>query len=143
MRLGGSILLGLLLLSAPAIGAPNSAREAAEAFGVAVTSSDLKQLRSVLPEQGRVRLKLVHLGPEDGQFSASQVEAILKDFLANGSVDGFEIVRVEGDDRNYGMVVGRAALVDRSGRPRRVALLLSFQPEAGRWVLREIKEAEE
>jgi hypothetical protein len=52
-------------------------------------------------------------------------------------------VRVEGDDRSYGMVVGRAALVDRSGRPRRVALLLSFQPEADRWVLREIKETEE
>ena len=143
MRLGGSILVGLMLLSAPALGAPESAAEAAEVFGLAVTSSDLKQLRSVLPDQGRVRLKLVHLGPEDGQFSAGQVEAILKDFLANGSVDSFEIVRTEGDDRNYGMVVGRAALIDRSGRARRVGLLLSFQPEAGRWVLREIKETEE
>jgi len=143
VRVGGSILLGLMVLSAPAIGASNSAGEAAEVFGVALTSSDLKQLRSVLPEQGRVRLKLVHFGPEDGQFSASHVEAIFKDFLANGSIASFEIVRVEGDDRNYGMVVGRAAMVDRSGRPRRVALLLSFQPEAGRWVLREIKETEE
>jgi hypothetical protein len=132
-----------MLLSAPAVGAPDSVGEAAKAFGVAITSSDLKPLRSVLPEQGRVRLKLVHFGPEDGQFSASQVEAILKAFLANGSVDSFEIVRVEGDDRNYGMVIGRAALIDRNGRPRRVGLLLSFQPEAGRWVLREIKETEE
>ena len=143
MRLGGSILLGLMLMSAPALAAPDSVGEAAEAFGVAVTSSDLKQLRSVLPEQGRVRLKLVHFGPEDGQFSAGQVEAILKDFLANGSVDSFQIVRIEGDDRNYGMVIGRAAVIDRSGRPRRVGLLLSFQPESGRWVLREIKETEE
>jgi hypothetical protein len=143
VRVGGPILLVLLLSSATVIGAPTGAAGGAEAFGAALMSGDLKQLRSVLPEQGRVRLKLAHFGPADGQFSAGQVEAIFKDFLANGSVQAFEIVRIDGDDVNYGVVAGRVSLVDRSGRPRRVALLLSLQPEADRWVLREVKETEE
>lgn len=143
VRVGGPILLVLLLVSSPAIGAPTSAGSGAEHFGAALTTGDLKQLRLVLPDQGRVRLKLAHFGPADGQFSAGQVEAIFKDFLANGSVQAFEIARIEGDNVNYGVVAGRASLTDRSGRSRRVTLLLSFQPEAGRWVLREVKETEE
>jgi hypothetical protein len=133
----------VLLSSAPALAAPTSAGDCAEAFGVALTTGDFKQLRLVLPEQGRVRLKLAHFGPADGQYSAGQVEAILKDFLANGSVQAFEIVRIEGDDVSYGVVAGRASMIDRSGRSRRVGLLMSFQPEADRWVLREAKETGE
>jgi hypothetical protein len=142
VRLGGPILLVLLLSSAPLIGAPTSAGNCAEAFGIALTTGDLKQLRLILPDEGRVRLKLSHFGPADGQFSSGQVEAIFKDFLSNGSVRAFEIERIEGDNVNYGVVAGRASLVDRRGRPRRVALLLSFQPEGDRWVLREVKETE-
>ena len=126
-----------------AAGGASGARQAANSFGRALTSANLEPLRSVLPAEGKVRLKLVRLGPEDGWFGPAQVEAIFRDFLAEGGVDAFEVVRVEGDDRSTSLVQGRASVTDRSGRVSRVRLHMSFESEADRWVLREIKELRE
>lgn len=136
-------LLGLLLTAAGASRADDGGREAAEVFGRALTTERLQSLRSILPTQGRVRLKLVRLGPEDGVFGAGQVEAILGDFLARGAVKSFEVLHVEGDERTYSVVRSRAVVEDGNGRTCRVGLHLTFQPEKSRWVLREIKETSE
>ena len=139
-----TLALGLMLWSQlPAAGAEEDARQAAHRFGRALTSSRPQDLRSILPSQGKIRLKLLRLGPEDGYFGPGQVEAIFRDFLAEGSVRSFELGRLETDGRSFCLVHARAALSDRQGHPARVRLHLSFQPEASRWVLREIKESRE
>ncbi len=143
MRLVALLVAGVMLSTPSAVHAAGGSRQAADAFGRALTSANLEPLRSVLPKEGKVRLKLVRLGPEDGWFGPAQVEAIFGAFLAEGSVERFEILRVEGDDRSTSLVHGRAAVTDRTGRVSRVRLHMSFASEADRWVLREIKELRE
>lgn len=143
MRLRGSIAVVLLLLSALLAGADDDPRKAAESFGRALTTANPRSLRPLLPGKGKVRLELDRLGPQNGWYGGSQVEAIFGDFLAEGTVSSFEILRVDGDDRCYGLVRGRAILTDRGGRPARVVVHLSFELETERWVLREIKETAE
>ena len=138
-----TLSLALPLWAATPAAGQDDVREAARLFGRALTSSRPQELRSLLPSQGKVRLELFHLGPEDGFFGSGQVEAIFRDFLARGSFRSFEVGRVKTDGRSYSLVHARAALVDRHGRAARVGLHLSFQPEAERWVLREIKETQE
>lgn len=144
MRLGGSIVVALLLLLPPSLArAEDDPRRAADAFGRALTTGSAKALRPLLPDKGKVRLELDRLGPAHGSYSGSQVEAILGDFLAEGSVGSFETLRVDGNDDSFSLVRGRATLTDRGGRPARVIVHLSFELEAQRWVLRGIKEAAE
>lgn len=116
------------------------ARSAALQFGLALKQADPAALRSILPQRGKVQLRLQVLGPEEGSFSAGQVEALLQDFFSQGSARSFDLLSVEHDPRHYALARGRAVLVDRQGRPARVELHLAFQPEDGRWVLREIRE---
>jgi hypothetical protein len=47
---------------------------------------------------------------------------------------------VESDGSSFALVHARASLTDRQGRACRVGVHLSFQPEDGAWVIREIKE---
>ena len=136
------ILVLALASAAPAV-ADDDARPAARAFGQALVSSKAELLRPILPQEGKVRLALVRLGPEDGMIGGSQVEAVFRDFLAVGEVKNFEVLRLEGGGDTATLVQGRAVLVDRDGRPARVLLHLAFQPEGGRWVLREVKETSE
>ena len=136
-----SILIAAALAAAPAA-AQADPRVAAEAFGNALVSGRADRLRSILPSEGKVRLKLDRFGPEDGFFGAGQVEALFRDFLKRGSVSAFEVVRVDSDSA-YALVHARTALVDREGRQARAILQLAFQPEAERWILREIKELRE
>ena len=144
MRLGGSIAVALLLVQSPFLArADDAPRGAADAFGRALTTGSAKALRPLLPDKGKVRLELDHLGPAHGTYGGSQVEAILGDFLAEGSVASFEVLSVDGDDRSFGLARGRATLTDRGGRPARVIVHLSFELEAQRWVLRGIKETAE
>jgi len=139
-------LLALLawLAWAPGVGAQalaeDEAREAALQFGLALKQGDPSALRSVLPQRGKVLLRLQVLGPEDGSFSPGQVEALLQDFFRQGSARSFDLLSVEHDPQRYALARGRAMLTDRQGRPARVDLHLAFQPEDGRWVLREIRE---
>jgi len=118
----------------------DAAREAALQFGLALKQGDPSALRAVLPQRGKVLLRLQVLGPEDGSFSPGQVEALLQDFFRQGSARSFDLLSVEHDPQRYALARGRAMLTDRQGRPARVDLHLAFQPEDGRWVLREIRE---
>ena len=122
---------------------PEPARVAARRFGQALVASQAQGLREILPEHGNVRLVLSRLGPENGSFGAGQVEALFRDFLAVGQVRSFEVLRLQSDGTNSALVQGRVMIVDREGRPCRVALHLAFEPEGPRWVLREVKETAE
>lgn len=133
--------LALLLPSAAYSGTTKEeARAAASRFGAALTGARAADVRPLLPEHGKVRLVLGRLAQENGSFGAGQVEALLRDSLAQVAVHSFDVVRIESDEKTFALVHGRAALTDGNGRACRVALHLSFQPEKGSWVLREIKE---
>ena len=119
------------------------ARRAARQFGAALTTADASALRAVLPAHGKVRVDLQRLGPEDGMFGSGQVEAVFKDFLATGSVRSFEVIRLDSDGKSSALARASAGITDREGRSCRVAIHLAFQPEDGRWVLREVKESRE
>jgi hypothetical protein len=140
--------LALLLVSAallsqgPACAATGEeeARKSARLFGQALTSGQASLLRSILPAGGKIHLAVSRLVPEEGYFGASQVEALLGDFLSQGSVRSFELLRLESDGKTNALAHARAVLTDRQGRPARLGIHLSFQTEEDRWVLREIKE---
>lgn len=131
------------LLSTPADDGADASVASARLFGHALIQSRPNDLRAILPKQGKVRVALTRMGPDEGFFGASQVEALFQNFLAVGSVKSFEIVNVDSDGRSASLVHARASLSDREGRPALVGLRLSLQPEGGRWVLREIKESPE
>jgi len=142
-------LFVLLVLPAAALSAEPKAvpdeeaavEEAAREFGRALTSAELSRLKPLLPRRGKVHLRLEHLGPEQGSFSAGQVLALLDDFLTVGKVRSFKLSpRCEGDRRKYTIVRGQAAVTDRDGRDVLIELRLTIVPEDGRWILREIRE---
>jgi hypothetical protein len=140
--IAASILLLVVAATAPA-GAgltTDEVRDAALKIGESLKNSDLSVLRSFLPNQGKVRLNLDRLGPVEGFFSSSQVEALLGDFLGQGSIRSFDLLVIEFDPQRYAMAHARASLTDRQGHPARVDIHLAFQPEEERWVLREIRE---
>jgi hypothetical protein len=116
---------------------------AANLFGQALTGGRAAQIRPILPARGKVSLSLVRMGPEDGSFGASQVEAILAGYLDIGSVRSYDVLRIDSDGGTFATARCRANLVDRQGRPARVGIRLAFEREDGRWVLREIKELPE
>lgn len=139
-----SVLLFSLVLSALAGVAGTGEAEAKTAaleFGRTLTRGKPSQLRSLLPDQGRVRLKLLHLGPEEGSYSPDQVEALFNNFLLEGEVRSFDLVRMNCSDDQFALVDARVQLIDREGRPQRSGLHITFQPEQARWVLREIRES--
>jgi hypothetical protein len=136
------VLLGLLLVVAVMAQTPgeDAARAAVESLGRGLTSGDLSLIRPLLPQEGKVQLNLARLGPERGSFSASQVEALLRDFMAQGSVQSFKSTRVEHDPNGVALASARVELTDKQGRPASVDLHLTFQPDGRQWVLREIRE---
>jgi hypothetical protein len=115
-------------------------QKAAIRFGQALSLADAAKLEPILPSEGKVRVRLLRLGPEQGSFGAGQVEALLQDFLRQGTVPSFEVVRTEAADETFALVKALARVVDREGTDADVYLHLTFQPEGGRWVLREIRE---
>lgn len=145
MRFPGFILVLVLLLPRPAAGATTEedARKCARVFGQALTTAKAETLRQILPGRGKVHVVLTRFGPEDGFFGSSQVEALIGNFLAEATVRSFEVIRLESDEQSSALINARAVLTDRQGRPGRVKIHLSFEPEDARWVLREIKEAVE
>ena len=120
--------------------AKEEARQAARRFGAALTSSKASDLRPLLPTRGNVTLALNRLAQEEGSFGPSQVEAVFRDSLAQVVVRSFEVLRLESDEQTFALVHARASLTDRQGRPCRLSVHLSFQPEDDTWVIREIKE---
>ena len=121
-------------------GGDEAVQRCATKFGTALRAGNVSELRSILPSRGKVQVRLERFGPEEGFFSASQVEAIFVNFLKRSSLESFEIRHVEYDSTGYALVRGRAELVDPSGRREQVELRLALQPEGGNWVLREIRE---
>jgi hypothetical protein len=136
------VLVGLLAVVATVAQTPGeeAARAAVENFGRGLTDGDLSLIRPLLPQKGKVQLNLVRLGPERGSFSASQVEALLQDFLTQGSVQKFESSRVEHDPNGIALASARLDVTDKQGRSAAINLHLAFQPDGQRWVLREIRE---
>jgi hypothetical protein len=119
-----------------------SARRCATHFGNALSSANASALRAILPARGKVQVDLDRLGPEEGSFSAGQVEALFHAFLKRGRVDGFEVLRIDDDRTDYAMAHVRATLLDPStGRRTQVDVRLAMQPEGDGWVLREIRES--
>ena len=136
-------LLLIPVLTLPCLHASSGeeqARTAALEFGRALTRDDAQAMRSILPTRGKVRLRLVRFGPEEGAYSAQQVQALFNDFLRQGAVRSFDLLRLQSAEDQYALAQARARVVDRDGRPADVDLHLTFQPEGDRWVLREIRE---
>jgi hypothetical protein len=129
-----------MLLAQPVVD-ENAARRCANIFGDALKSGDTSMLRSILPTQGRVQVRLVRLATQDGAFSASQVQALMKDIFKDGSVHAFNVVKIEGSREGYAHVRASAELTDRNGVDATVDLHLALGPEDERWVLREIRES--
>ena len=136
-------LLVVFTLTLATADAEDGARATAQTFGRALVTGNAGALRPILPNQGRVRISLSRLGPEEGSFGARQVEALFRDFLAKGKVASFEVVRCENDGRRSALAHGRATITDRDGRGGRIAFHLGFESEGERWVLREVKETAE
>lgn len=138
-----AVLAGLALALASAASGQDEAagREAAARFGRALTSGKAEALRPILPQKGKVRLTLARMGPEEGAFGAAQVEALFRDFLADGKVLSFVLTRFEGDGRGSALAHAKAKIVDRDGRTAEIGIHLWLEPEGGRWVLREVKES--
>jgi len=134
------LAFALTLPSPVASTGEQQAKNAALEFGRALTRADTSSMRPILPSRGKVRLRLVHFGPEEGSYSADQVQALFKDFMRQGAVRSFDLLRLQCAVDQYALAHGRTRLVDRDGRPAEVDLHLTFQPEDDRWVLREIRE---
>jgi hypothetical protein len=137
-----TLLAGGSFLAADQDPAIDQARGAALKFGQALMSDDVSLLRAILPEQGKVRLNLHCLGPAEGFFSSGQVEALLREFLEQGSIRSFDLIGLDHDPNHFAIAHGRSLLTDREGRPARIDIYLAFQPEGDRWVLREVRETE-
>lgn len=138
------LLLGLVPPAVALADGPLGAEEASQAalrFGKALMAEDASALKAVLPRQGKVRVRLDCLGPENGSLSSEQLTALLGDFLRQGAVRSFRVVRTEVEDERFALVQSVAAAVDREGARRELHLDLTFQPEAGGWTLREIRES--
>lgn len=138
-----SLTLVVTAAASAGAGEKTEAREAAQLFGRALLTSKASAMRPILPAEGRVRMSLVRLGPEEGTFAPNQVEALFQQFLSGAAVSAFDLIRLESDGRSTSLAHARLTLVDREGRAARVSLHLAFQPEADRWVLREVKETAE
>lgn len=136
----------LLLATAPTLSpvvastGEEQAKTAALRFGRALTVGDTSQLLSILPERGKIRVRLTGFGPAAGSYSSDQVAALFKSFLREGDVLSFSLLRMECASEAVAFVHARARVADRDGRLRDTDLRLTFQPEGNHWVLREIRE---
>ena len=144
LRRGLTAVLLFVALAAASAGfaatGEEEARRSARLFGQALTSGQASRLRPILPSSGKIHLAVSRLVPEEGYFGASQVEALIADFLSQGSVRSFEVLRLESDGKTNALARARAVLTDREGRPVRLGIHLSFKTEDDHWVVREIKE---
>jgi len=131
-------LLGLALLAAISYGA--EPRETVDAFGAALVEGNADGLRAMLPSAGKVRVRLVRLGPQDGALRGGQLHAILQDFLERGSVQSFKLQTIEHSSK-LALASAELGLIDAKGTRAKVRLHLSLELENDRWVLREIRES--
>ncbi len=138
---GALLAAALTLASSHASTGEQLAKSAALEFGRALMRADTSALASVLPSRGKVRLRLICFAPEEGSYSSEQVQALFKDFLRQGVVRSFDLLRVQCSSEQFALVQARARISDRDGRLTDVDLHLTLEPDGDRWVLRELREA--
>lgn len=136
-----ALMLGAILSASPI--RASEPGDVAGAFGASLVRQDAPGLRKVFPSEGKIRLSLRVLGPEDGLYGPGQAEAIFRELLTKTAVRSFDVSRVESDGRTGGLAILRLAVTDRDGHDRRVGLRLTLEPERGTWVVREVREAPE
>jgi len=117
-----------------------SASEAVDAFGTLLTSGKVSALKRWFPDDGKIRVRLVQFGSEQGALRSGQLLVILKRFFERGAVDAFKIETVEESD-SIAIVSAMLQLQTTSGTRESVRLHLSFQWSGDRWVVREFREA--
>ena len=130
-------LLGLALLTSVSFGA--DPRGTVDAFGAALVQGNADGLRAMLPTEGKVRVHLVRLGPQNGALRGAQLHAVLQDFLEHGKVQSFILQTIE-HSGTLALASAELGLIDEQGQAD-VRLHLSLEPENDRWVLREIRES--
>jgi len=143
---GRNAAVGVLLTAALSVASSSAStgeeqvRNAALEFGRALERADTSLMKTILPSRGKVRLRLIRFGPEEGAYSADQVRILFKDFLDQGAVRSFDLLRLQCASEQFALVHARTEIADRDGRPAKVDLHMTFEPENYRWVLREIRE---
>ena len=130
-------LLGCVVLASLTFGA--DPRGTVDAFGAALVQGSADGLRAILPSEGKVRVHLVRLGPQDGALRGGQLHAVLLDFLGHGNVQSFKLQTIE-HSGGLALASAQLAVIDDQGQAN-VRLHLSLEPENDRWVLREIRES--
>ena len=133
-----------ILMFAGLLGAQSAetddARKSAERFARALEGSNAGLIGAMLPEQGKIQLRLRRLGPEEGAFSGRQVESLFRDFFRQGVIRSAEVERIDQQTGSYALGRLRVHGVDAEGRKLDLRLHLGFQTENERWILREIRE---
>jgi len=131
------VLMAAALLAAVSLGA--EPRATVDAFGAALVQGNADALHAVLPSAGKVRVRLVRLGPQDGALRGGQLHAVLQDFFERGSIESFKLQTIEHSSK-LALASAELDLIDEQGRTE-IRLHLSLEPEDDRWVLREIRES--
>jgi hypothetical protein len=116
------------------------AGEAVNAFGQALTSGKSSALKRWFPDDGKIRVRLVQFGDEQGALRSGQLLVILQAFFERGAVDRFKIETIEEAD-TIAIVIAIVQLRTTHGTRESVRLHLSFQRNGDRWVVREFREA--
>ena len=130
-----ALLVGLTAV--PAVSAAPA--DAALRFGQALESGLEDDLRSALPNGGRIDLGLDALGAMDGEYGVRQVRAALSQFLSEGHVRNFRIVK-ERRSESAAWLTAHLVIHEPGGRIRNRALDLRYRLERNEWVLRTIRE---
>lgn len=114
--------------------------KAVDAFRAALAAEDVDALESLLPERGRIRVRLDRLGDQKGELRSGQLKAILDRFFERGKIRSVEI---ESTHRAGSQALARlrTAITTASGRDVTITLHLTLAKEEKRWVVRELREA--
>lgn len=142
-RLTATILLFLVGLLGASETSPVRAADSFDAAVQRVASclrdADGCDLRSILPEKGRVRLDLRRIGGDrQGSFSPGQVDAVLGGFLRRQRPTSVRVSRVREESPLFGAAQFELTLP--GGSSGTVGLDMILQRDDRGWVVREIKE---
>ena len=117
------------------------AHSAGQLFVRVLTSGQAARLDPILPDSGKIMVSLVGNNTRTSYFGVSQAKALLQAWLENGTGKDGKVLHVEVQDNSYARVELSIRRAVSGGAVRSVRFRLGFQPENGRWVLREIRES--
>lgn len=121
-------------------GASGGARVAVEAFGQALVRGETSALKSWFPREGKVRVRLIRLGGEQGAIRSGQLLVILEKFFDRGELSSFVIETFE-ESESLAIVSTVARIKTPRGARESIRLHLSFESTDRGWVVREFREA--